>query len=160
MAANNGPAAFDPLQLWREALSQWETRVNDIAGREMGSPEFARAVHLLSGSAVRMQEAVVKGNAALMKELNLPTRNDLIDIGVRLQRIEEALELLTREKRAAEPAGITPKPMPARTRKPPQAAATAVAPAVTATGAPAAPRKASAPRKAAPAPRRRTGKGA
>lgn len=46
-----------------------------------------------------------KANGALQKELNLPSRNDMIEIGVRLQRIEDAIEQLAKRLGGVAPAG-------------------------------------------------------
>jgi hypothetical protein len=122
MAKTGLSKMLDPMDLWRDALTQWEGGANSAATKHMGSEEFAQALHAMAGMSTGVQKALGRANGALLKELNLPNRNDLIDIGERLQRIEDAIEQLTRQI-----SGVTPAPkagapaMPPRTRKPPSA---------------------------------------
>jgi hypothetical protein len=124
MAKTDLSKLLDPLELWRDALSQWEGSANSAANKGMGSEEFAQGLHAAAGVTTGLQQALAKANGALLKELNLPSRNDLIEIGVRLQRIEDAIEQLSQRlgSVAPAPAASEPRPMPPRTRKPPSAA--------------------------------------
>lgn len=130
MAKPENSNMLDPMALWRDALTQWEGGANSAATKQMGSEEFAQALHAMAGVSTGIQQALGKANGALLKELNLPSRNDLIDIGARLQRIEDAIEQLTLRLGVAAPAPLStePQPMPPRTRRPPSAVAAPVAP--------------------------------
>ena len=127
MAKTGLSKMLDPMALWRDALTQWEGDANAAATKQMGSAEFAQALHTMAGLSTGLQQALGKANGALLRELNLPNRNDLIDIGARLQRIEDAIEQLTQRLGGVAPAPALsePQPMPPRTRKPPSAAPTA-----------------------------------
>ncbi|PSL86085.1 hypothetical protein C7T35_03565 [Variovorax sp. WS11] len=131
---------LDPLQFWRDALSNWEGSANSLANKEMSSEESVRAMQAVMSVAMALQQALGKANGVLLKELNLPSRSDIVEIGARLQRIEEMLEQLSH--RLGDPAVSAPGPargaMPPRTRKP----APVVAPA-SALASPAAAREAS-----------------
>lgn len=123
---------LDPMDLWRDALAQWEGGANAAANKQMGSQEFTQVLHAMTGLASGLQQAAGKANGAVLKELNLPNRNDLIAIGERLERIEEAIEQLARQIGAVAPApkAAHAPAMPPRTRKPPSATApTPAAPA-------------------------------
>ena len=127
MAKTDVSKMLDPMALWRDALTQWEGGANSAATRQMGSEEFAQALHAMASVSTGIQQALGKANGAVLKELNLPSRNDLIEIGARLQRIEDAIEQLTQRL-----GGVAPSPtpsesrtMPPRTRKPPGAVAAA-----------------------------------
>ncbi|OUM01605.1 hypothetical protein [Variovorax sp. JS1663] len=113
---------LDPLGMWRDALSQWENRTNQVANKEMKSEDFARAANALLGMSLGLQQALGKANSTLLKELNLPSRAELLALDERLQRIEEQLALLARQWGAAGPAEAKPT-MPPRTRRPAPAAA-------------------------------------
>lgn len=121
MAKTDTSKMLDPMALWRDALTQWEGGANSAATRQMGSEEFAQALHAMAGVSTGIQQALGKANGALLKELNLPSREDLIEIGVRLQRIEDAIEQLTQRLGGVAPAPTSsePRQMPPRTRKPP-----------------------------------------
>ena len=124
MAKTDMSKMLDPMALWRDALTQWEGGAHSAATQQMGSEEFAQALHAMASVSTGIQQALGNANGAVLKELNLPSRNDLIDIGARLQRIEDAIEQLTQRlgSVAPAPAASEPRPMPPRTRKPPSAA--------------------------------------
>lgn len=163
--ATTGLPMLDPLGMWRDALSQWESRSNQMAQKEMGSEDFARTMNGLLGLSMGLQQALGKANGTLLKELNLPSRGEVLELGERLQRIEDQLALITRALGAQNPA-LAPSPsvMPPRTRRPSTGAAGSVATgpmaAEPAQGTPtpvvrrqATPKKKpAAPRKKAPAP--------
>ena len=138
---------LDPLSVWRDALNKWESSSNKLANKEMGSEEFARSMNTLMGMSMGVQQALGKANAALLKELNLPSRAELVELGDRLQRIEDQLVQINRT--LSGPAPTTA--MPPRTRRPnPPAETAAAAPAAepTALAAPAEPEVEGASRKA------------
>ncbi|HYP70279.1 MAG TPA: hypothetical protein VEP93_05300 [Variovorax sp.] len=125
---------LDPLQVWRDALSKWEGSANSLANKEMGSEESVRAMQAMMSVVMGLQQTLGKANGVLLKELNLPSRNDIVEIGTRLQRIEDMLEQLSRQmgNPVASAPGSAPATMPPRTRKPApviEAAAAAAAPA-------------------------------
>ena len=110
---------LDPLNLWRDALGQWENRANQVANQEMKSEDFARATNALLGMSLGLQQALGKANTALLKELNLPSRGELLELGERLQRIEDQLGQIARLLGAQNPAAKADAPaMPPRTRRP------------------------------------------
>lgn len=124
--ATSGLSMLDPLNLWRDALGQWENRTNQVANQEMKSEDFARATNALLGMSLGLQQALGKANTALLKELNLPSRGELLELGERLQRIEDQLGQIARLLGAQGAAASQgPAAMPPRTRRPAQPAAVA-----------------------------------
>jgi hypothetical protein len=121
--AKSGLSILDPLEMWREALAQWEGSANKVAGKQLGSEEFAKALHTVTGTSLSVQQALAKANKVVLKEMNLASRADLVEIGERLHRIEDMLEHLIRQVGAPPVAARLPQAMPPRTRKPPTAAA-------------------------------------
>lgn len=73
-------APFDPLALWRDMLSQWETGFNQLAGKNMAPPDFMAALmgHYLTA-------------------MNMPSRADLAAVNDRLHRIEIHLADITEQ---------------------------------------------------------------
>src|ERR1700687_4432125 len=84
----------DPLALWRDMLSKWETGFNDAANRGMGSPEFSRFVNQAMGTSVRMQRGLGELMGRYLTAMNMPTRADIAALGERLQGIEEQISRL------------------------------------------------------------------
>lgn len=112
---------FDPLALWRDMLSKWETGFNEVANRNMGSPEFSRFMNQAMGMSVRMQHGVGELMGRYLTAMNMPSRADIAALGERLQSIEEQIARLTAAiehvaiERSGEP---TPLVGPPRTKRP------------------------------------------
>ena len=108
----------DPFQLWREALTKLEGNVNSLVTGSMDSQDMMRSVHQLSALSLGLQQAFEKAIGAYFAKLNLPSRKDVTELAAALQRIEDKLDRLL----PASAASAAP-PRPARTRRPPIAAA-------------------------------------
>lgn len=130
---------FDPLALWRDMLSKWETGFNDVANRNMASPEFSRFMNQAMGMSVRMQHGVGELMGRYLTAMNMPSRADVAALGERLQGIEEQIARLTatvEHLAIVRPGEPMPPVGPPRTKRPkalngPSAhAAVASAPAV------------------------------
>ncbi|MEJ8857739.1 poly(R)-hydroxyalkanoic acid synthase subunit PhaE [Variovorax robiniae] len=117
--AKSGLSILDPMEMWRDALAQWEGTANKVAGKQLKTEEFAKVLHSVSGATMGMQQALTKANKTVLKEMNLASRDDLAEIGERLHRIEDMLEFLCRQVSGKSPAASTPAPMPPRTKVPP-----------------------------------------
>ena len=141
----------DPFQLWREALTKLEGNVNSMVTGSMESQEMMRSVHQLSALSLGLQQAFEKAIGAYFAKINLPSRKDVAELAAALQRVEEKLDRLL----PASALSAAAPPRPARTRRPPAAAAAEAvqAPAV-APPAPAPKRPGPASRKATRAKRR------
>jgi hypothetical protein len=71
---------FDPLALWRDMLSQWQTGFNELAGKNMAPPDFMAALM-----------------GRYLTAMNMPSRADLAAVNERLHRIENHLAHLTEQ---------------------------------------------------------------
>ena len=114
---------FDPLALWRDMLSKWETGFNDLANKNMASPEFSQLMNQAMGMSVRMQHAMGEIMGRYLTAMNMPSRADLVAIGERLQGIEDQLGRLTamvEQRISAGPSDGATKPYagPPRTKRP------------------------------------------
>jgi hypothetical protein len=127
------PYFFDPLQLWRDAVSKLEKSANEHANAQLKSPGVARSLQDAATVSFGLQQAYAKATDAYLRQANLPSRNQVLELAETLQRIEEKLDRLL-------PAAAVPRP--ARTRRP---AAAMTPPAPTPMAAPA---KEAVPRKA------------
>jgi len=112
----------DPLQMWRDALAQLESNVNSLVTGSMDSKDVMRSVHQLSTVSMGLQQAFEKAIGSYLAKVNLPSRKDVADLAVALQRIEEKVDRLALSGGAA-----SSVPRPARTRRPPEPEATRAA---------------------------------
>jgi hypothetical protein len=120
----------DPLSLWRDMLSQWETSVNALANKTMASDEYSSSMNNAMGMTLRMQETVREFMAAYLASTNLPSRTEVLGIAERLGAVETRLERIT-DAQIVAAAGISPatlapaaaaapaRPRPPRTKSPP-----------------------------------------
>ncbi|GAC1582216.1 MAG: hypothetical protein NVS3B7_17540 [Candidatus Elarobacter sp.] len=113
--------AKDPLALWRDMLSQWESAVNSLANKTMSSNEYSSSMNGAMGLSLRMQESVREFMAAYLATTNLPSRTEVLAIAERLGALETRLDRITALLERMAPASAEDtRPRPARTKKPPQ----------------------------------------
>jgi hypothetical protein len=121
--------AKDPLAMWRDMLSQWETSVNALANKTMASDEYSSSMHGAMGLTLRMRETLEQFMAAYLAATNLPSRKEVLGIAERLGEVEARLDRITAllERIAgAQPNGPAPaRARPPRTKSPPAAEPTA-----------------------------------
>ncbi|MDB5071835.1 MAG: hypothetical protein JWM87_2946 [Candidatus Eremiobacteraeota bacterium] len=132
----------DPLALWRDMLSQWETNVNALANRTMASDEYSSQMNGAMGMTLKMQETIRDFMAQYLAATNVPSRTEVLAIAERLGAVEARLDRITTlleqiasaQKTTANgaPAGesttapaAAPRPRPPRTKSPPAAEPTA-----------------------------------
>jgi polyhydroxyalkanoic acid synthase PhaR subunit len=147
---------FDPFAMWRDALSKWESSVNDLANKSMVSPEFSQFMNQAGSVTMRMQHAMGEMMQKYLTAMNMPTRADITALGERLQNIEQQLARLAEASDRSSPAALPQTQRfaaPPRTKRPPTAL-NGPAPAAIETRAVAA----AAPAPAAKSPRRRAPK--
>lgn len=116
----------DPLERFRELVTEWERGFDSLANRVMGTDEFSRAMNQFQNAQLGMQKVFAELMGRHLANLNLPSRDDLLRVGqavhevdMRLARMEQRLEEVAR---AAGVASEGPRRRgPPRTRKPPSA---------------------------------------
>ena len=128
MPANNGSTSegttADAAQLWRAWLSETERQLNGFFGEVLGTEEFSRlSGNFVDGYAV-VQRSLNQSMERYLNTFNLPTHSDIIELGERLNNIEERISSLESTIRnIVEASGIqttaqvTPL-RPKRTRRP------------------------------------------
>lgn len=127
MPAQNGSTdgqTADPAQLWRAWLSETERQLNGFFGEILGTEEFARmSGNFVDGYAV-VQRSLNQSMERYLNTFNLPTHSDVVELGERLNNIEERIASLeTTIRNIAEASGmettaqVTPL-RPRRTRRP------------------------------------------
>jgi hypothetical protein len=116
-------AAADPLRAWRDWFVQNEREWSESLTKLMKEEAVARAVGQQINAALHAQQMMTQGMARPLEMLNLPAREDVVALGERIGRLEDAvarLEAAVVQMRSA--AGREPARAPARTRKPPRGA--------------------------------------
>ena len=109
----------DPFQLWRDVVAKMESNVNTLVTGGIESKELMGSLHQLSAVSLGMQQAFEKAIGAYFAKVNLPSRKDVTELAAALQRVEDKLDRLLPASASASAA----PPRPARTRRPPGAAA-------------------------------------
>jgi hypothetical protein len=139
VADNDKPA--DPMALWRDMLSQWETNANALANKTMASDEYSSSMHGAMGGMLKLQETMKTFMASYLASANLPSRAEVLAIAERIGGVESRLDRMNAllERIASAPrgdagaaetatptAGMAPaqpaRARPPRTKSPPPAA--------------------------------------
>jgi len=121
MADKDQPA--DPMALWRDMLSQWETNVNSLANKTMGSDEYSSSMNGAMGGMLKLQETMKTFMATYLANANLPSRSEVLAIAERIGGLESRLDRIIAllERDATTVAAAPARPRPPRTKSPPGA---------------------------------------
>jgi hypothetical protein len=128
MPAQNGSSTENPTSdvsaLWRAWLTETERQLNGFFGEVLGTEEFARlSGNFVDGYAV-IQRSLNDSMERYLNTFNLPTHSDVVELGERMNSIEERLASLESTVRLiAEQAGVASTAQvtqlrPRRTRRP------------------------------------------
>jgi hypothetical protein len=97
MPAQNGnteSANADVAQLWRAWLSETERQLNGFFGEVLGTEQFAQlSGNFVDGYAV-VQHSLNQSMERYLNTFNLPTHSDIVELGERLNTIEERISSL------------------------------------------------------------------
>ena len=111
----------DPLKAWRDWFVENERTWSESLTGIMNSEPVSRAVGQEINAALHAQQMLTQGMATPMAMMNLPTREDIVALGERVGRLEDAVARV--EAAVVQMRGATSAkedaPKPARTRKPP-----------------------------------------
>ena len=77
----------DPFALSREMVSQWEKGLNSLLTQHMSTSEFAKQMNEAMASSAQTMQALKK----VLAPMSLATKDDVAQVGSRLQAIEEQL---------------------------------------------------------------------
>jgi hypothetical protein len=114
----------DVAKMWQSWLTETERQLNGFFGDVLGTEQFARwSGNFVDGYAI-VQRQLNESMERYLNTFNLPTHSDVVELGERLNGIEERLASLEATVRTvAEQAGyVASAPVtqlrPRRTRKP------------------------------------------
>jgi hypothetical protein len=123
---------MNPVRLWREwfvkSEKAWSQAMTDV----MGDERFSKGMGRYMQEALHTHRMFSESMAQYLANLNLPSRQDVLDLSDRMGQVEDALasvqvelrELRTRLAQGvtALPAASAERPKPARTKRPPEQA--------------------------------------
>ncbi|NMV38094.1 hypothetical protein [Ralstonia insidiosa] len=104
------PLLLDPVEIWRQALTQFEQQANALGNQWMRSPDFPKAMHKLSQGSLQYRTIVKDVLTWYLKVCNLPSRKDLEALAEALRTIDGKLEQLLSEAQQAQQAPQAPRP--------------------------------------------------
>ncbi len=114
----------NPIDVWRNLINQWEQNVDKMANTMMGTDEFSKSANIASQFQLRAQSAFSEQMAKQLSLMSIPTKEDVEQLGMRLQNIDERLrrmeETLIHLAKHVDPSAMAKSnslQMPPRTRK-------------------------------------------
>ena len=122
--------SISPVRLWREWFVKSEKAWSQAMTDAMGDERFSKGMGRYMQEALHTHRMFSESMAQYLANLNLPSRQDILDLGDRLGQVEDALasvqvelrELRTRVAQGATGVGVAAGGKPARTRRPPESA--------------------------------------
>ncbi len=127
----------DPFSDWREMLGQMERTMNAAANEFMAKDEFSKAMNEAMAAKLQTQRGIAEKVSEYLVSINVPTRDDINALAVRLIEIQKELTAVSAAIQRMEGKGPAEIPPPSllRTkrfqgRSAPPATATASEPSV------------------------------
>lgn len=120
---------LNPVRLWREWFVKSEKAWSQAMTDMMGDERFSKGMGRYMQEALHTHRMFSESMAQYLANLNLPSRQDVLDVNDRLGQVEDALaavQVELRELRMKLSQGVTPGSTapgitkPARTRRPPE----------------------------------------
>ncbi len=115
--------ANDPVQVWHTMLAEMEKGFNAMANQVMGTEQFSRVTHQLTGASVGAQKTIGDMMEKYLVSINMPSRAQMVSMGERLQTIESQLNEIKALLNRAHPDAVTADGSatlrPPRTKTPP-----------------------------------------
>lgn len=122
--ADQKNSAGEAFASWRDWVAQSETQVNKLLNDVMGTEGYTRILGGLTKVFVSMQKNTGEALERYFTALSLPTRSDVLEVGLRLSVIESrlaAMETLLARVAGGNASGsesVGAVPRPPRTKKP------------------------------------------
>jgi hypothetical protein len=119
---------LDPFDIFRGLASRLERGLELAAGRGVRADGFTRMMHQALGASLLARRLSRQIQDGLLSALNLPSRSDLLQLGERLQALEDRIielsaDMAVRKSDRSIAAPRSALPAPPRTKRPPQMAA-------------------------------------
>ena len=119
--SDEGKQITDPFRMWREWFQDNEQRWSEAMTEVMGDDRFAKGMGRYFQETLHLHRMFTDSMAQYLGNLNLPARSDILEIGDRIGRLEDAIAALQVEVRNVRDAAAPSKApaRPQRTRRPP-----------------------------------------
>lgn len=117
---------MNPIRLWRDWFVKSEKAWSQAMTEMMGDERFSKGLGRYMQEALHTHRMFSESMAQYLANLNLPSRQDVLDVNDRLGQVEDALaavqvELRDLRMKLAQGASLTAATAkPARTRRPPE----------------------------------------
>ena len=120
---------LNPVRLWREWFVKSEKAWSQAMTDMMGDERFSKGMGRYMQEALHTHRMFSESMAQYLANLNLPSRQDILDLSDRMGQVEDALaavqvelrELRTRIAQGVSAASASSeRPKPARTKRPPE----------------------------------------
>lgn len=112
---------FDPVAAWADMVQKWEHEINSWSTKLTENEQFGAIIGQATKVQLVAQRAFGEQMETLLRNLNLPSKPQIDQIGERLDAIEDSIDRLRLAIEAlagkAAPAAAA-APEPRRTRKP------------------------------------------
>jgi hypothetical protein len=112
------PSPTDPLDAWRQRLTEAEREWNQYMNEMMGTDAFAQVMGTWTNGFLMLQKNMGESVERYMASFNVPTRSDVMDLGERLGRIEDRLRRLEKAVAPGAEGAAAARRRPTRTRRP------------------------------------------
>lgn len=120
---------LNPVRMWREWFVKSERAWSEALTQVMGEEHVSKGMGRYVQEALHAHRMFSESMGQYLANLNLPSRQDLVEVGERLSRVEGALaavqvelhNLRVRLGDASVTTGGASRPRPKRTRRPPEA---------------------------------------
>lgn len=122
---------LNPVRLWREWFVKSEKAWSQAMTDMMGDERFSKGMGRYMQEALHTHRMFSESMAQYLANLNLPSRQDILDLSDRMGQVEDALaavqvELRELRTRIAQGVNAAPaaseRPKPVRTKRPPEQA--------------------------------------
>ena len=91
MSKADSGSTFDPMKAWRDWVVGSEREWSEAVSQITKNDAVARALGQEVNAAVYRQQMLTQSMAAPMAMMNMPTRDDIVALGERIGRLEDAV---------------------------------------------------------------------
>jgi hypothetical protein len=113
----------DPMSMFRQMVTQWETMANELGSKISSTSEFAQGMQGITAASMQIQSVTGEAMAKVLAAANLPSRADLLALGDRIGAVEGQLHQIEALLSGGAQVSGAAAPKPKRTKTPPPKAA-------------------------------------